>query len=266
MIFLYDYNTYDLTTYQAKEVSTQYNSDVVQTDINFNGQIIQGAITNVISLNSRSELNIDIGLITKPEFDLTLTKTIAEAYVKSPQSEKQYNYNNSDFAKLDIKAKEISKASVIVKYNITITNTGDLTGQVSKIVDYKPEKFDFSSELNPNWYVTNDGGLYNRELAGQDIAPGESKTVTLTLTTKNIGERALTLENTAQIIEYYNERGIKDKNENNQTSKATMLITIATGAEFVYITVVIGILVITAGIIYIVKRKRIKPKKRGVYK
>lgn len=266
VIFLYDYNTYDLTTYQAKEVSTQYNSDVVQTDINFNGQIIQGAITNVISLNSRSELNIDIGLITKPEFDLTLTKTIAEAYVKSPQSEKQYNYNNSDFAKLDIKAKEISKASVIVKYNITITNTGDLTGQVSKIVDYKPEKFDFSSELNPNWYVTNDGGLYNRELAGQDIAPGESKTVTLTLTTKNIGERALTLENTAQIIEYYNERGIKDKNENNQTSKATMLITIATGAEFVYITVVIGILVITAGIIYIVKRKRIKPKKRGVYK
>ena len=266
VIFLYDYNNYELTTYQAKDVETQYNSDVVQTDIKFNGEMIKGAITNVIGLKDRSELNIDIGLITKPEFDLALTKTIEEVYVKSSSNEKYYEYNNASFAKLDIKAKEINNSSVIIKYNITITNEGDLAGQASKIVDYKPEKLDFSSELNPNWYITNDGELYNRELAGQNIAPGESKTVTLLLTTKNVGEKAVTLENTAQILEYYNEKGIKDRDENDANSKATIIVTIATGESIIYITTTLCILVVMAVLIYIMKKVKIKPKKKGVYK
>ena len=261
VIFLYDIDIYELAEYKGKDIEDEYNSDVVQTDIIIDNKLTKGAVTNTINLRTRSALNIDIGLAKKPEFDLSLSKSIVEISLKTYSSEKQYSYQNSEFVKLDIKAKEIKNADVLINYEFKITNEGELEGQVCKIADYIPKGLEFISDLNPTWYLSSDGTYYNTELLGQEIKPGESKTINLLLTKKNVGTNTQTYENTAEIIEYFNEKGIADKDsipsnkQEDDYSKATLMITIATGGNILYIGLCLVALIILATILLLLKFK-----------
>lgn len=253
VMFVYDSENYDLTYYQKENVGNDLNSDVILTNINMNGQNTQAAITNILDIQNRSLYSIDIGVVNKAYFDLSVENTIAKINLNSNGNVSTKDYN-SNFAKLDIRAKNISNSSVLIEFNIKIKNTGDVDGIANKIVFDKSSELTFNSELNSDWYVGNDGKLYTTQLKDTYIKPGEVKEIKLVLSKQMNDENTGTFENTAKILEMYNDKSLEDKNIQNNESKATCLITVATGTIVIYTVAILVVLVILAcGIIGIRK-------------
>ena len=163
-------------------------------------------------------------------------------------------------------AKQIQGSNVIIEYSIVVTNVGEVAGYARNIVDYMPSDLEFSSELNKDWYEEGNS-LYTTTLGNEIINPGESKTVTLTLT-KKMGEDNVVSRNNAEIYEDYNNLGFEDGNSTpgnnvtgeNDTGTADVIISIRTGGVvYMSIGVIIAIVVvagITAGIIVIRKNSK----------
>ena len=134
-------------------------------------------------------------------------------------------------------------------------------------MDYIPEGMAFSSDLNTNWYVGSDGNLYTTALANTLIQPGESKTVTLTLTRKMTGENTGTVVNTAEITKAYNEYGLEDgdstpgnkKDGEDDISTATTLLAMNTGREVAsFIGITLGVITLIGVAVFIIKKYIIK--------
>lgn len=253
VMFVYDSENYDLTYYQKENVGNDQNSDVILTNINLNGQMTEAAITNMLDLQKRSLYSIDIGLVNKSYFDLSIENTIEKINLNSNSSISTKEYN-SNFAKLDIRAKNINNSSVLIEFKIKVKNTGDVDGIASKIVFEKSNGLTFNSELNSDWYVGNDGKLYTTQLKDIYIKPGEEKEIKLVLSKEMNDSNTGTFENNAKILEIYNDKSLEDKNTENNESKSTCLITIATGTIVIYTVAILVVLVILAcGIIGIRK-------------
>ena len=161
----------------------------------------------------------------------------------------------------------VEYSTVLIEYNITVTNEGKVAGYAKEIVDYMPEGMAFSSDLNANWYAGSDGNLYTTSLANTLIEPGESKTITLTLTRKMTGENTGTVVNTAEITKDYNEYGIKDgdstpgnrKDGEDDISTATTLLAMNTGKEVAsFIGITLGTIAIIGLAVFLIKKYIIK--------
>ena len=175
-------------------------------------------------------------------------------------------YGNTNTAKIELDAKQMNGSTVIVEYSIVVTNVGEVAGYARNIIDYMPNDLEFNSELNKDWYESNNA-LYTTTIGNEIINPGESKTVTLTLT-KTMGEDNVVSRNNAEIYEAYNDLGLNDSNSTpgnnangeNDMGSADVIISIRTGGV-IYMTIgIILAVIIIAGTIagIIVKRKNSK--------
>ena len=197
VVFRYNTAMYMLTKYKADGVLENINSDATNQTITLDGQKVNVGLTEEITLNQNMG-NIDIGLIEKGGYDLKLDKYISNIVVTTVNGTKQYSYDNSKLAKVEIRSKEFNGAKVEIKYRIVITNEGKTAATVSEIYDDIPEGLSFSRGKNSNW-TEQDGKLVNTSLTNQIIEPSESKEVTLTLT-KTLGEEdGGTFKNKAEI-------------------------------------------------------------------
>ena len=120
--------------------------------------------------------------------------------------------------------------------------------------------------MNKDWYAKDDV-LYTSVLTNDIINPGESRTVTLTLT-KTMGEDNLVTRNNAEIYEAYNDLGLVDSNSTpgnkasgeNDMGSADVIVSVRTGGV-IYMTIGIMLaIIVLAGIAtgIIVKRKNAK--------
>ncbi len=265
VIFKYDSDNYTLAQYKVANASSGYNSDFVQKEIGINGVKTKVAVTDILSVNANIA-NIDMGLIKNKICDLRLDKYISKVTVKTSNDVKEYTYDKKNLAKVEVKAKEINGATLVVEYKIVVTNEGELETTASKIVDYLPEGLDFSTELNNSWIKTKDGKVYNTSLANKAIKPGESAEVTL-IATVNLTENATgTYTNIAEIAEISNSLNAKDvdstPNNNVNTeddySKAELIVSISTGKELIYIGITIICLILFGIGIKVVKNKNFR--------
>jgi len=246
--FIYDSGIYTLTTYHKDGVEDGYNSDAIAMNITYENETHNGAATDNIRVAGDNVRDIDIGLMRTDKFDLRLDKYITKISVTSSEGNRTYNYNNANFTKIELPAKAINGATVVVEYKIIVKNEGGVSGYAKKIIDYIPTDMKFSSNLNSDWYLGQDGNVYNTTLENVELQPGESKELTIVLTKKLTDNNLGQVTNCAEIYEAYNARGISDvdsKPGNNvQTeddfSTASVTITIVTGkvASFFGITFV----------------------------
>lgn len=266
-IFEYNNTQYALTKYKAEGISETQNSDVRMNEISIDGQKQELASTDTIKIEDTDISNIDIGLIELKDFDLKLDKTISKMIIQNSVGTKTIEYNDAKMAKAEIDAKQINGTNVIIEYKIKVSNIGEVAGYVRKVADYIPKDLQFSSELNKDWYQTGNV-LYNASIANDRIEPGESKTLTLTLTKKMNNENLGLVNNRAEIVEAYNELGLadinsipgnQDKNENDYSSADAILSIRTGGAVYMSIGLIIAI-IIASGIIaaVVVKRKNEK--------
>lgn len=235
VLFKFDNNKYETTTYQKDGIAESKNSNVVLKTIKIDGQELLYAVTDTIDLKGNIS-NINIGLKQKVNFDLELNKYISKITVQNSKETKSYDFDNQKFAKIEINGKQLSSSTVILEYTIQIKNTGDIAGYASNIVDYLPNGLEFSSELNDNWYLL-DGNLYTKQLENVRIEPGEIKEVKVVLTKLMTEDNVGLINNRAEIFEEFNEYGIADidSTPNNQDNNEDDI-----GAADVYIGIKTG--------------------------
>lgn len=265
-IFTYNTELYSLTTYKAEGVNEAINSDVRLNELLVEDTRQKVASTDIIRIDTENVSDINIGLIELQNFDFKLDKYVNRILVQNSAGTTTREYNNAKTAKVELDAKQMKGSNVIIEYNIVVTNIGEVAGYARNIVDYIPNDLEFSSELNRDWYERGNA-LYTTSLGNDIINPGESRTITLTLT-KTMGEDNLVTRNNAEIYEAYNNLGLEDGNSTpgnnvsgeNDMSSADVIVSIRTGGV-IYMTIgVIMAIILFAGIVtgIIVKRKNAK--------
>ena len=252
VLFEFDRTEYELTDYMKEGVPDSQNSKAVLKSIEINGQEKTYAVTDTIELTDNIT-NINIGLKENTFFDLELDKYITRISVQNAKGTKTYEYSDSVFEKVEIHRNQLKNSLVVLEYTIRVTNTGELAGNVNSIVDYMDNGLEFSSELNPDWYVSGEN-LYTNSLANEKIQPGETREVKLILT-KDMTENNLgVINNRAEIAEYYNELGKTDidstpnnlvQNEDDM-GVADVIISISTGIRTIGYT---ALIIINTGLI-----------------
>ena len=262
--FEYDTDKYMVTTYQAKGVSSSQNSDAVKASRVVNGKEQLAAYTDSLNLDNNIA-NIDLGLAEAKEFSLKLEKTISKMIVTNKNGSKTYNFEDTDMAKVEIAAKELSGSNVVIEYKFKVTNVGEVAGYAKTIVDYLPSSLTFNSGLNSNWYKKGNN-LYTSSLGNTKIEPGETKEITLTLTKKMTESNTGLTNNKAEIISSYNSLGIPNSTKTEKNGKTTnagsadTIIGVKTGAAVSYVALTLTIIIAICGLAYLVNKKLLMEK------
>lgn len=225
----------------------------------------QVASTDIIQISDNNISDINIGFIKLQNFDLKLDKYVSKILIQTSAGTTVREYNNETMAKVELDAKQVNGATVIIEYNIAVTNNGEVEGYAKKVVDYMPSDLKFSSELNKDWYQSGDV-LYTTSLSNEKIAAGETKNLKLTLTKSMTEDNVGLINNRAEIAEAYNELGIEDSNSTpgnnargeNDMGSADVILSIRTGGV-VYISIAI-VLIIALGVtsVVIIRKKNYK--------
>lgn len=259
-IIEFEYNT---KTYKLTPVT---NKDSVPTaPTTSEGTTVK---TDTINVTNENIENINIGLVLNSKFDLELNKYITKVTVQNNSGTTEYNYNNEQLAKVEIKAKQMANSTVLIEYQIEVKNNGAVPGTATVIADYLPKGLKFNSEMNTNWYQGTDGNLYTEELKDIMLEPGESKQVKLVLTKAMTSNSTGTFTNAAEIYEDKNDFGLVDTNstpankeqKENDYSTAELIISTATGSPMMYIGIIITSMLILGGGIYLINKKVILEK------
>lgn len=262
IIYKYDNNQYQIADYKKIGVQDNINSDVINVNIEENGSKYVGAISDTIRIENSDYTNIDIGLADRYVFDFKLESGIEKIVLQTNNQTKEYKYQNTNFAKLDIAPEKLAEATAFVEYKIKVTNEGNIAGFVNNIIDYLPEEMTFNSELNSNWYIGQDGNLYTTSLSDTQINPGETKEISLILVKQMTEENTGINVNKIEIYEAHNDYGIEDEDskENNKSdseddySQTTALLTVQTGSGVVYGAAIFIILAVVLVAMYDIKK------------
>lgn len=263
--FVYDSNKYMVTSYKTEGISEKENSDVISKTILLNGQETVVAITNEMEVKDNQYKNIDAGFYERDVFDLSLKKTIRRVVVQTAKNTRVSEYEGQSLVKVEIAAKELANATVIVEYDIQVTNEGEVPGYAKEIIDYMPKDFKFNSEINKDWYMTTDGNLCNSSLQNTLINPGESKTITLSLVKTMNQNNTGTSLNMAEILKDTNDFNILDrdsvagnkKDNEDDISSAELIVSVSTGVvTVIFICLIILVLLISVAVFVYTKREK----------
>lgn len=257
-IVVFDYNDeqYELTEYKKEEVSEEYNSDVIPNKINILNKEKVYAVTETIEIKDKDIFNINLGLIHLEKFDLSLEKNVSKIIYQNDKNTKVYGYEDTTLAKIELDSKEINNTQLIIEYEIKIKNNGEIAGYANNILDELPSGLEFESQLNTQWYMSNNK-LYNKSLTNEKIKPGEEKKLKLVLTKNMTEENIGVIRNIAKIEEFYSQTGKKENEDlqNNNYGQADIIVSIKTGSIYMYIGFSILLASILLGGIYLIKRK-----------
>lgn len=258
--FSYDNTIYELTSYKASGVSDDKNSDVIKSETS------KMAVTSQIEVKDRNITNIDIGLISNSIFDLKVSKYLDKAIVTTKKGTTEYDVDNKDIAKVEIKSKEMKNSTVKLEYKIVIENVGNVEGYAKQIVDYLEQGYEFDEKDNSLWYLGNDGLLYTNNLDNVSLAPGEKREFKLVLSKKLDEPKTVIASNKIELTSSFCKANLTEGKDNN-TSVQTTFISVATGRTIQYIAFIM-FTIIASAVVYLIKigRLNIKLNTKKFYK
>lgn len=263
VVFMYDDEIYSITEYQKSGVVSDRNSDAIQKNIIIAGKEQKAGVTDLIEVKDRNLYSIDLGLKQKEKFNMMLEAGISSITVKSKEGTKQQAYDMTNLAKVEIHSKHINGATVIIEYNLKITNNGELAGSVSQIVTNKVKDLTFTSSANQDWYEGNDGKLYLTGLTNIILQPGESTNAKLVLVKQMTSNNTGTIENEFTIAKTYNNNGQEETTLEDNTKKVSCIITVSTGKVVAYTGITaISLIILAIGVVLI--RKTLTEEKRWI--
>ena len=250
VIFEYDTSKYVLTQYDKNEGNGKDNSKVINKTMSINGTEKTVGATEVIKVSNENISNINMGLRMAKKSDLKLDKYVSKIIIQNSKGTVTNEYNNAVYAKAEIDAKLLNSTTAVVEYTIKITNVGEVDEYARKIADYISKDYKFTSQLNKDWYQSGDV-LYNTSLSDEKIKPGESKELKLVVTKQMTENNTGLINNTAKIVESYNDLGLKDNNDNNSNS-ANLTLSIKTGQVVTTVTLILSTIIIIGTATYII--------------
>ena len=247
----------------------QKNSDAIDINITLDGERRIAAITDVIEITNSNARDIDLGICEAEKFDLRIDKYISKVTLSTPTIGTRVDeHNNLEVAKVEVLGQNLGKSTAVVEYTIKVTNEGSVSGYVRNIVDYLPDELSFSTELNPDWYLSDNGNIYNSSLENIKLEPGDSQEIKL-IVSVNITEDTLgIISNNVELYETYNEQGLQDidSEEANQDtneddmSKADLVVSLVTGKIISY-TIITFVVIAILGVGIFEIKKHVLTKK-----
>lgn len=135
--------------------------------------------------------------------------------------------------KVELDRKKIASQNVEIEYTIKVTNTGEVAGSVGEIVDKIPLGLTFNPSKNESYWKAEGRTITSTAFADRKIQPKESIELKIVLDWAkneiNLGEK----ENIVTIGGFTNNPGFEDKDENNNISRASVLLSVKTGMGIV---------------------------------
>ena len=271
VVFVYDSSNYTLTEYQKDGVNERFNSDAIDVNITVDGERRLAGMTDVLKVDGDNIGDIDLGVYTANRFDLRLDKYVSKITLTTPTIGTRVDeYDaNTTLGKVEVLERNVGQSSAVIEYKIVVKNEGSVPGYANKIVDYLPDNVNFSTELNPDWYLSDNGNIYNSTLSEQVINPGETKELTLVVSINITDDMLGILDNNAEIYESYNEMGLEDVDStvNNKDSseddmgKAEVVVGIVTGAIIKYTAITLVVITMLGLGIFGIKKFILNKKK-----
>ena len=233
-------------TYDENSYSVPATADIVE--------VKEGvAVTDTIHLENASLNHVDAGLVEKDKFDFKIDQYLVSSAVSGNGKEAIYDYDKSELSKIEIEPGDLEGTTVKLTYRIVVTNVGTVTGQVSSIVDYVPNGMTFYQAENADWTTgVIAGNVYYNGLSGVDIAPRESKEITLVLTKAMNENNTGVVSNKVRIAYAESATRLTEMTQNNFATQET-IITLTQGAGHkVMVVITISMLVIVTIFAYMV--------------
>ncbi len=237
------YGNYSFQGLKEGEYSVVYNYDedsyVSAPETSETVEIEEGvAVTDTIKIENNSLSNVNAGLVEKEKFDLKINQYLTNASIQIGDENEVLDFENLSLAKLEINPKDIDKAIVKLTYKIVVTNVGSVSGRATSIVDYIPNGMTFYQSENENWSAgVIKGSVYNDELKGMDIAPGESKEIMLILTKNMTEDNTGVVSNKVRIAYSESDSRLTEAVSNNFATQETIL-TLTQGVSYKLVSVI----------------------------
>ena len=215
------------------------------------------------------EDDIDIEKVKVKYFDLALEKIITEYSIKLngkttvTKTGHKFGVQPEPVVKVETLKKTRKNAIIKFKYQIKVTNEGEIAGYATEIKDYIPTGLKFVQEDNPNWKLSEDGKTVTTDqLKDKLLQPGESAIVEITFQWIN-GENNLGLkQNWAEISKDKNDSDSPDidstpdnyKKGEDDIDDASVILSVVTGIGENYILIGGAVLAILAGGLVLIKK------------
>ena len=226
-------------------------------------------IDSTANVWNEGEDDQDIEKIIVKYFDLALKKWVSKAIIVDNGKERvvETGYteltNPDPVVKVDLKKSKIENVLVKFEYKIFVTNEGEVAGYANEIEDYIPEGLKFVQEDNRNWEQVN-GRVVTHELENTLLQPGESASVTITLTwinkSNNLGLKTNVAEITSDLDNKKRDVTDIDSTPGNNVpgeddiDDAPVMLTVKTGEVNMITGLAIAVItILSAGIIGIKK-------------
>ena len=111
-------------------------------------------------------------------YEIEVKKYISKIKLNNNGKEIEYEYGKLN--KVNQTVKNLKNLSGEIEYKIEIKNTGEKSGEITKIEEEVTEGLKFNKEKNSEWEEKN-GKIINRSLEGIKLKAGEEKEITLKL-------------------------------------------------------------------------------------
>ena len=170
----------------------------------------------------------------KLPFNFKVEKTIKEAVVNGNVANIS---EDGKLTKLEVSAKKVGETAIKVKYNIVVTNTGEIDG-TAVVADILPSGFTVSGE-NPEYWRYGENGRLETEV---ELKAKESKELEVVLDWVNRNDNFGSMVNKAEIEKTTNVKNFEEIDLNDNKSEAKVMMSIRTGKE----EAVAGIVLLTS--------------------
>ena len=242
------------------------NHAEISKDTDKNGEEVDD-IDSIPNEWNEGEDDQDIEKIYVKYFDLALRKWVSQAILIEDGIQKEMDTNHyaeqdpEPVVKVELNKDRIENTIVKFRYQIRITNEGEIAGYATEISDYIPDGLKFNQADNPKWKEVN-GKIVTDQLKDTLLQPGEAATIEVVLTWINGEENLNQKVNVAEISKDYNESGTPDIDSTPNNKKpgeddiddAPVVLTVVTGSAPTYIALITGtILIIGLGVFAIKK-------------
>lgn len=241
---------------EPKEEKREKN---IQFQISKDSGINEEKVTDIDSVPNEwneNEDDQDQETIKIQFFDLKLEVKNEKVLIIEDGKEKQSNIkekNKKEIAKISINKKQLENVVVKFKYEILITNEGEIPGYATQISNYVPYGLKFNQADNIDWKENGDKIITNK-LKDVVIEPGKTEKIDLVLTWLNDESNMKVLKTTSEIQEVDNQSKSEDKKEENNIDSVEVMVVSTTKNNKIIIIIVISLLVIAGAGIFIIKK------------
>ena len=215
-------------------------------DIPYYTYLAERAPENSSGIYSEEDVLITYYYQKKP-FNIGIDKNLTRIELNGTEQ----RVDDGKINKVEIPVSRVNDSTLEVSYSIVVTNTGEIEG-TADVIESLPEYFKVIDGTSSEWEETEDGLKATVELQA-----GEQKELQVVLRWERGANHFGSLNNTVELENVINPANYQETTLEDNTSTSELVVSVKTGEDrsMLIITMVIGLLSITAGTVAYIRKK-----------